>query len=142
MDETKGVVGEIPSKKNVLGKDAILGSKDIQLIEVDVPEWGGTVLVKGLSGEERDAFEASMLKGEGKKQKVDTQNIRAKLCSLAIVNEKGERIFSDLASIAALGKKSATALSRVYDIAAKESGLRDEDIEDLVKNSGSAQLVV
>jgi hypothetical protein len=98
--------------------------------------------VKGLSAVERDAFEASMLKGSGKNQKVDTANIRAKLCSLAIVDENHKRIFDSIPSIDALGKKSAAALTRVYEVAARLSGLRDEDVEEMVKNSGNDQLVV
>lgn len=113
----------------------IMNTKDTELERVPVPEWGGYVFVRGLTGIERDAFEASMLKGEGKKQRVDTQNIRAKLCSLAIVDEKGNRIFNTLEMIAALGKKSAAALNRVYTIAAKRSGISDEDVEELAKNS-------
>ncbi len=131
-------------KLRVLGKDDILRADDIKIEEVPVPEWAqdGAVLVKGLSGVERDAFEASMIKGSGKNQKVDTQNIRAKLCSLAIVDSEGNRIFDDLGAIAALGKKSAAALTRVYEVAARLSGLRDEDVEEIVKNSGNGQLDV
>ncbi len=129
-------------KLRILGKDDIVKADDLQTSEVEVPEWGGTVLVRGLSGVERDAFESSMIKGTGKNQKVDTQNIRAKLCSLAIVDEQGKRIFDTMEAIEALGKKSASALTRVYDMASKLSGLREEDVEELVKNSGNDQLAV
>lgn len=128
------------SEEKVLGREDILNNNDIVIEKVPVPEWGGVVLVKGLTAAERDAFESSMLKGSGKNQKVDTQNIRAKLCSLAIVDKSGKRIFDSLDSINALGKKSVVALNRVYEKASKLSGLRDEDVEDLLKNSGNDQL--
>lgn len=133
---------EVKTPLRILGKNDILDIDDTIITEVAVPEWGGSVLVKGLSAVERDAFEASMISGSGKNQKVNTQNIRAKLCSLAIVDEKGDRIFDDLKAIEALGKKSAAALTRVYEVAAKQSGLRDEDVDEMVKNSGNDQLAV
>ncbi len=41
-----------------LSKDAILAAKDTKLSgEISVPEWGGSVYVKTLTGTERDAFE-------------------------------------------------------------------------------------
>jgi hypothetical protein len=42
-----------------LTRDAILQAPDLQGEDVAVPEWGGTVRVRGLSGAQRDAYEAS-----------------------------------------------------------------------------------
>ena len=39
----------------------ILGTEDIVEELVEVPEWKGTVRVRGLTGRERDAYEASLL---------------------------------------------------------------------------------
>ena len=38
-----------------LDKAAILTADDLGRREVAVPEWGGTVLIRGLTGAERDA---------------------------------------------------------------------------------------
>src|SRR5258707_11983730 len=43
-----------------LSRDAILEAKDREVVEVDCPEWGGSVLVRGMSGKERDMFEMSL----------------------------------------------------------------------------------
>ena len=48
-----------------LTRDQILAVSDIQTEEVHVPEWGGTVLVRGLTGAERDEFEAGMATPQG-----------------------------------------------------------------------------
>ena len=53
----------------LLSKTAILCANDLQTEDVDVPEWGGVVRVRSFTGRERDAFEASMVRGEGKDRK-------------------------------------------------------------------------
>lgn len=125
----------------VLGREAILSAADIQTEQVMVPEWGGAVLVRGLTGAERDAFEASVVvpgsKGGGS---VRLEMLRAKLCARSIVDEQGARVFSD-ADVKALGAKSAAALQRVFNVAMRLSGLSDQDVESLaagLKNDPSA----
>lgn len=115
--------------------NAILNADDMKFEVVDVPEWGGKVRIRSMSGEERDAFEASIA-GEGKV--MNTQNIRAKLAMLTIVNSKGERIFTK-EQIESLGKKSAAGLNRVYEKSAKLSAITKADVEELAKNSASVQ---
>jgi len=43
-----------------LNKEQILRADDLKTEEVDVPEWGGSVRVRVLTGTERDAFESSI----------------------------------------------------------------------------------
>lgn len=121
----------------ILSKSEILAAVDLPTETVDVPEWGGEVLVRGLTAAERDAFEQSVvtLNGSGKaaSTKMNLSNIRAKLCSLTIVDEDGERLFSD-AEVDVLGRKSAQALQRVFDAAQRLSGLSQSDVEELAKN--------
>lgn len=116
---------------NVLDRSAILAVSDIQTRTVAVPEWGGDVLVRGMTGLERDQYETSILDQRGKKAKVDLLNARARLASMTIVDEKGDRVFTD-ADVVALGKKSAAALDRIYDVAAALSGISDDDLDDLL----------
>ena len=123
---------------NLLTKEQILGAQDIQTEIVEVPEWGGAVIVRGMSGKERDSFEASMIKGKGKSANVNLENLRAKLVSKCVVDEAGKRLFSD-DDIPALASKSAAALNRVYEVAQRLSGVTDEDVDELTKNSEAAQ---
>jgi len=116
----------------VLNRDDILTVKDISIEEIDVPEWGGSVYVKGMNGTERDTFEASIVQQRGKNASVNMANIRAKLAAQTICNENGERLFTD-ADIKALGKKSAAALQRVFDIAQKLSGISGDDVDELAQ---------
>lgn len=121
-----------------LTRDQILTAQDISREEVHVPEWwDGTVLVQGLNGEERDALEGSMIKGKGKNAEVNLANLRAKLVARSIVDEDGNRLFSDH-DIPALAKKSAAALDRVYTVAQRLSRITQEDVDELTKNSETA----
>lgn len=121
----------------LLGREAILAASDAVTEDVHVPEWGGTVRVRGLSGTERDEFESSMLVKRGKHRDVSLINARAKLVSLAVVDENGARVFTDH-DVVDLGHKSATALTRVYEVVSRLSGLSDEDVDELEGNSGAA----
>lgn len=115
-----------------LNRDDILKVKDIEIEEVEVPEWGGSVFVKGMTGTERDAFESSIVQQRGKSASVNMINIRAKLASLTICDEEGERLFTDK-DVKELGKKSAAALQRVFDVAQKLSGISSDDIDELAE---------
>jgi len=116
-----------------LTKEQILAAQDIVREAVPVPEWGGEVLMRGLSGIERDAFEASVVHMNGRQPRYTLNNLRAKLVALSVVDEAGERLFSD-ADVTALGRKSAAALERVFQVAQRLSGLSAQDIEVLSKN--------
>lgn len=106
----------------LLSRDQILDAVDLKTEEVQVPEWGGSVLVRGLNGTERDAYENGLIRMEGQSAKSNLLNMRAKLVALCLVDEKGGRLFADT-DIRALGRKSAAALERVYEVAARLSGL-------------------
>ena len=75
----------------LLSKTAILAAQDLQTEDVEVPEWGGAVRVRSLTGRERDAFEASMIRGEGRDRKVDLTNMRARLVGLTVIAQQAER---------------------------------------------------
>ena len=109
----------------LLGRDQILGAVDLEHVDVDVPEWGGTVRVRMMTGAERDAFEAATVVRHGKKVETNLANIRARLVALCVVDEKGERLFSE-ADAEALGKKSGAALGRVFEAAQRLNGLTEE----------------
>lgn len=123
---------------NLLTRDAILGASDIKTEDVHVPEWGGTVRVKGLTAAQRDAFEGSSMTGKGKNTDVNFANIRARLASLCIVDESGATIFTS-GDVYKLGEKSASALDRVFDVCSRLSGIGEQDIEELSKNSEADQ---
>lgn len=126
------------SKVVFLNREAILAAEDLPRELVEVPEWGGAVYVRALTGAERDQFEASIVEQRGRDVRMNMRNIRAKLVALTVVDEDGQRIFTD-DDVAALGGKSAAALDRLFAVAQRLSGLSKEDVEELAKNSESGQ---
>jgi len=118
----------------LLTKGEILAADDNMTEDVEVPEWGGTVRVKGLSGKDRDRFETTIFKSGGKgKTDGDFSNMRARLVTLTVVNDKNVRIFS-FDDAVKLGRKSALALDKVFAVAQRLSGLRKEDVDKIQKN--------
>lgn len=126
-----------PPKLKILGRDEILDSEDLATETVPVPEWGGAVIVRALTGVERDAYESEIFQLRGKGGGVDynLQNIRAKLSARTIIDEEGNRLFTD-ADIIKLGLKSAAALDRVFSQAQKLSRLTAEDVKELTDQLG------
>lgn len=137
IDEFLTVLDEIadgPSKEHcMLSKKQILAAPDIKCEEVNIPEWGGSVMVYGMTGSQRDEFEASIVEMKGGTQTMHLEGIRAKLCSLTIRDEDGRRMF-DSDEVDELGAKSAQALQRIFEVAQRLSGLTPADVEGLAKN--------
>ena len=133
--------------KKLLSREEILGANDLPTEDVEVPEWGGSVRVRTLTGTERDEFESSTITmkkvKKGKRTVTESapnlRNIRAKLVARSIVKEDGTLMFPNSEDVFVLGEKSAAALDRVYEVSARLSKITDEDIEELEKNSSSGQ---
>lgn len=119
----------------LLGKAEILESKDIESEVVNVPEWGGEVLVKGLTLAEKDEWNNALIV-DGK---ADMNGATALLCSLCMRDEDGNTLFAP-EDIPALQAKSSKAMDRVFQASQKVSGMGRYDIEEAVKNSGEAQI--
>lgn len=118
----------------LLSKDAILSATDRNYKDEYVPEWGGTVRVTGLSGTDRDAYEAAMVDAKGKPAMQRLQNFRTKLVVKCLVNENGERIFDD-SDVKELGSKNGAVLDRLFDVARELSGMGQDAVADAEKNS-------
>lgn len=113
-----------------LGREAILAVQDTPVEVVEVPEWGGSVRVKTLSGAERDQFESAIVQRNGRNVKQNLLNIRARLVAAALVDENGAALFS-FDDVEALGRKSARALDRIFGKAQELAGMREQDVEEL-----------
>ena len=122
----------------LLTRDAILGASDITTENVKVPEWGGTVRVKGLTAAQRDVFESQVMTMRGKDVSVNMSGIRALMASMAIVDDNDKPVFTK-ADVKALGEKSGAALDRVFEAVTRLSGLSDGDVEELAGNSEPGQ---
>lgn len=114
----------------MLTRDDILKASDIKVESVKA--WGGTVYVKGMTGRERDQFEASIITIRGKSQSINLENVRAKLCVMTLCDKDGVRLFAD-ADLVALSEKSAVELQKIFAVAQRLSGITADDVKDLTE---------
>jgi hypothetical protein len=109
-----------------LKREQILKANDLKTIEVDVPEWGGSVIVRTMTGEARQNFQESINSPKGKLPK----NMLESLVVATVVDDSGEPLFEH-DDIAELKKKSSIALNRVFEAAAELNGLTDKSIDKI-----------
>ena len=104
--------------------------------DVPVPEWGGTVRVRAMSGSDRDSFRDLLRTAEG--EQTSNTKFQATLLAFTLVNDRGELLFT-VEQIQTLGLRSAAALERVGVAAMKLNGLLPDAIGEAAKNSEAAQ---
>ncbi|MFI6560401.1 hypothetical protein [Streptomyces sp. NPDC050534] len=126
-----------------LSRDGILAVDDIQIEKVPVPEWGDEAIIRGLTGDELDAFQGSIREfrptfdGKGMEAVLIQEGMRAKLLVKCLIDENGDRLFTDQ-DASALGAKNGAVLDKLYDVAARLSGLSEEEKATLEGNSGAS----
>lgn len=111
----------------LLSKASILAAGDFKLSRVHVPEWGGDVYIKTITGLDRDRFEEGY-----SEQKM--KNFRSRFLVLTLCDERGERLFSD-AEVDDLGKKSSLVINRLFDKAWSLNAFTDEAVDELGNGS-------
>ena len=112
-----------------LSKEQILAADDLGLLEVDVPEWGGSVFIRVMSVGERDSYENDWMVNKSK----GVDNFSAKFLQRVLCDEKGQLLFSP-DEVAALAKKSAKVVGTLWEAAMRHNKMTDEDVEELAKN--------
>jgi hypothetical protein len=132
----------------VLTADEILNADDLPIERVEVKEWGGDVFVRTMTGLERDKWEESVMRF--KPRRVNGKNIqeaefvmanaKAKMLAKVLSDDNGNSLFST-DDVDRLGKKSAAALDRCFQVAQRLNHLTDDDMEELVKNSNGGTSV-
>lgn len=122
---------------NLLTKDQILAAEDLHTKDIYIKPWGGYVRIRTMTAHERDKFEQEVFANKGdKKERMD--DIRANLVARTVIDENGKRMFSDK-DIKKLSGKSAAALDQIFSEAQELNAVRDQDVEELAKNSEETQ---
>lgn len=107
----------------LLTAEQIEQADDRKWEDVPVPEWNGTVRVMALSGEDRDAYETAMVDVKhGSAAQAKLTNFRSKLVAKSLVNEQGERLFSD-GKVKVLAAKNAAVINRLWQVTQRLSGM-------------------
>ena len=79
----------------VLTRTQIEQARQLPREVVPVPELGGDVIVQGMSGTEREAWEASIFDAEGNRRDPQDRHFRARLVIRSVVDDAGQRLFAD-----------------------------------------------
>jgi hypothetical protein len=115
-----------------LDRSQLLKLRPLAREKVAVPEWGGDVFIRAMTGAERDEFEQEYMaakKGSGDY----IPNLRARLLVRTVCDEQGKSLLTTN-DIDALGAQSADIVSRLYNVASRLNGLSKADREELEKN--------
>lgn len=112
-----------------LCKSAILAADDKKVVDHEVPEWGGSVKLRVMTGTERDRFESEFVGGNK-----SVEMVRAKLVAKCLCDDDGKRLFTEQ-EIPELGEKSAAVLDRLFSECMKLNRFSKNDVDDLAKNS-------
>lgn len=114
----------------ITNANTILQKDDFHYEEIEVPEWGGTLRLKSLSGTERTAIIKLL------NQKKDTADgVYEKAIIFSAVNADGGKIFEDNAStLAILQSKDAAVTQRIGAEVMKLSGLSADSKDEAEKN--------
>src|SRR4051794_1110367 len=114
----------------LLSADEILNAQDTRYDTVKVPEWGGSVRIRTMAGDESLNFTESNT-GPARK----TAGIR--LVALCAVDAEGNRLFTEK-QLEALKRKSSVALSRVADAALRLNEMVPAAMAAAKNDSGEA----
>lgn len=114
------------SRSDVLKFRAVLPTET-----VEVPEWGGSVVVRGLSAGGRDQFELALK--ESREEEGGLSDVRARLVALTAVDDDGKLLFKE-GDVEDLSAISAKPMDRLFDVASRLSGMGPKDVEEMEKN--------
>lgn len=101
-----------------LSKEQILSASDLPREKVSVPEWGGDVFVRVMTGTERD--------------KLISNCDSYRLLSITLCDEEGKRLFTDT-DVEALSAKSFKVIDNLVQVALRINKLAPDDREQETK---------
>lgn len=114
----------------ILDRAAILSKTDLPVQVIPVPEWGGEVRIRALTGTQRDALGRSMADSKGKD---GAPSYFTTLAALAIVGEDNKTQFT-VDDLSVLGELSGLALERVGAAAHEMNHMGAKAVEDAEGN--------
>lgn len=112
-----------------LNKDQILAADDRATKEVPVPEWGDSVLLRVMSGTERESFEREWQSTEDKL----LPQYKLKMLRRCLCDSAGAALFSD-DELERLGEKSALVIEKLFRECMRLNGFETNTVEDAAKN--------
>ena len=114
----------------LLTKEQILEKQDIRTETIAVPEWGGDVRVRGLTARERSRIAQDATRKSNGKDYTDWLRAQTDTFIKGVVEPE-----FDVNDANALAAKSSGALQRVVAAISRLSGIDEDEIEEMRKNS-------
>lgn len=120
----------------LLNRAAFFEAEDAKYEDVPVPQLGGSVRIRVLSGTARDAFNEYIRSDDGGKKPASATG--AALLVATCIDESGEPMFT-MDDIDDIREKSAAALDVMAAAAMRINGMGTAAVSNAVKNSASGQ---
>lgn len=132
-----------------LTRDQILAARDWKIEAVEVPEWGGTVHVRSMSGRDRreweaivtDALVAARAEGDasetGVGRRMVVQNIDLDMLRRCLCDEEGVLLFT-ADDVEALRERNLEVVERLIEVAARLSGVSQSGGSDVLNAAGNS----
>jgi len=116
-----------------LNREEILGADDIKREEVETPEWGGNVLIRGLNAAQYLDMGFDLRTDD---DTLDPEKVKAMMptiVSMGVIDEDGTPLFGK-DDVKALAKKSFGPVNRISTRILELSGLRAGEEGEEAKN--------
>ncbi len=119
----------------LLTKAAILAADDRKTVEIDVPEWGGSVRLRPMTAAQRDQYDQRF--AAARREGSET-GVRALLVAACMVDENDKPMFTE-ADVLALSQKCNAPLVDLFGRCLEMNGMTPRATERIVGNSKSEQ---
>lgn len=113
--------------KNYLDARSVLSADDFQYADVDCPEWGGSVRVRGLTAGERSSVARKIKEN-------NQQDLEVSVVIYGTVDENGDRLFTKN-DRDQLKQKSNNVINRIAKRILELSGGDEDGAAEAQKNS-------
>ena len=113
-----------------LSRDVILKVQDYRTDEVEIPEWGGIVLVRELTAAQVQALGFGMATEDGGVDPRRDPVLMTRIAAWGIIDENGKQLFSE-DDIEELGQKAYGAIQRIAEAVMR--------LSDLSPNKGDSE---
>lgn len=120
----------------LLSKNQIVAANDRPHEDVEVPEWGGNVRLRVLSGSQREAIECKLhqCRSDNTATAVAAwRGLKNFTLSCAMVDEAGSQLFSER-EVAVFGDKNGSVIERLYEFVLRQNAFTKAEADELRGN--------
>jgi len=114
-----------------LTREQILGAQDRKVIELDVPEWGGTIRLRSMSGLAAEEYIKAV-----QDAKTDFEPLLL-LISSSVIGDDNELMFPAPEDVKGLASKNLSALKHVSEACMEVNGFNQEEVAEALKETAS-----